>query len=232
MPPSTLELDEEMIRDAKASLFNPRHADKLAYLTEQRGFTLSAIHEFELGYHEGNGSYDRWRDRILIPVRDVFGKLVGYQGRAMFDFKEAGVGKFINNTGLVKSAHLYGGHLTLPSVHNWLAVVEGPMDVIACRVLGIPAVAIMGSTVSERQMFIIASFVEHVVTLANSDDAGSKMLSSVEIECEKFGLRHVPLIISSVVKGAKDVDDVLVAKGLRKARRLLRRKIIGKIEEL
>ena len=105
---------------------------------------------------EGGGApYDRFRDRLIFPIHDARGRIVSFGGRAMNPDDRA---KYLNGpetTLFHKGATLYG----LPEARRILGagsrsdaaivVVEGYMDVIACQRAGIPAVAPMGTALTE-----------------------------------------------------------------------------------
>jgi DNA primase len=218
----------DLVKKAKSNLYKSEHRHVLAYL-QSRGLTISVLQEFGIGYHVGYSAYDKWHDRVIIPVHDVFGHLVGFQARAMFDYKAAKVGKFVNNTGLMKSDHCFGANIILPECirTGWVSVAEGPMDVMAARVMGIPTVACMGASISQKQMFILACFVQSVITLANSDDAGSRMLETVELEAQNFELGHVALKMGKFGRGIKDVNNLLELVGPVKGGDALRKGILS-----
>src|SRR3712207_6509432 len=112
---------------------------------------------------EGGGSpYDRFRDRIIFPITDGRGRVISFGGRAMDPQERA---KYLNGPEsplFHKGANLYG----LPEARKILGaapsgeepplvVVEGYMDAIACQRAGVPAVAPLGTALTEEQMELL-----------------------------------------------------------------------------
>ena len=187
----------------QAQLGGPAGAAALAY-AEGRGLDEAARREWQIGYapegwralcdHLGargfgaedlvaaglaadgdRGPYDRLRGRLIFPIRDERGRLVGFGGRALDPAQPA---KYLNTprTALFdKSATLYGLDRGGPEARREgrLIVVEGYTDVIACRQAGIANVAAsMGTALTERQMRLIQRFTPNVVIALDADAAG------------------------------------------------------------
>ena len=187
----------------QAQLGGPAGAAALAY-AEGRGLDEAARREWQIGYapegwralcdHLGargfgagelvaaglaadgdRSPYDRFRGRLVFPIRDERGRLVGFGGRALDPDQPA---KYLNTprTALFdKSAILYGLDRGGPEARreDRLIVVEGYTDVIACRQAGIANVAAsMGTALTERQMRLIQRFTPNVVIALDADAAG------------------------------------------------------------
>ena len=178
---------------------------------------------------EGGGApYDRFRDRLMFPILDGRGRLVSFGGRAMNPDDRA---KYLNGPEsplFHKGAVLYG----LPEARRLLGaesksdqaivVVEGYMDVIACQRADVPAVAPMGTALTEDQMAGLWRVSSEPVLCFDGDAAGRRAaFRAVE--------RALPLIKPDrslqfvSLSGGMDPDDLLREKGapfLREAMRL------------
>ncbi len=125
---------------------------------------------------DGNsGWYDRFRNRVMFPIWDNRGRVIGFGGRVLGD--EAGP-KYMNSpeTELyTKSRVLYGLHLAAPAIRerDFCIVVEGYMDLVGPWQHGIRnVVASMGTSLTEPQVQLIRRHTRHVVMLYDSDYAG------------------------------------------------------------
>lgn len=168
---------------------------------------------------EGGGQpYDRFRDRLIFPIVDARGRVVSFGGRAMNPDDRA---KYLNGPEsplFHKGATLYG----LPEARRILGaegkaesgvvVVEGYMDVIACQRAGVPAVAPMGTALTEDQMALLWRVSPDPVLCFDGDGAGRRAaFRAVE--------RALPLIRSDrsfrfvTLPDGLDPDDMLRERG-------------------
>lgn len=120
--------------------------------------------------------YDRFRHRIMFPIRDVRGRTIGFGGRVLGDDKP----KYLNSpeTSLFhKGRELYGlyeANRKLRDIHN-LLVVEGYMDVAALSQHGIHnAVATLGTAATSEHLDKLFRYTSEVVFCFDGDDAGRK----------------------------------------------------------
>jgi len=122
----------------------------------------------------GSGHYDRFRDRLTIPIWDVSGKVVGFGGRAL----TAGEVKYINSpeTALYrKGTHLFGLNLAARAVRErgQALVVEGYFDAIMLHAHGFEnAVAALGTALTTGQAGLISRYARSVVLLFDPDAPG------------------------------------------------------------
>lgn len=171
---------------------------------------------------DGGAPYDRFRDRIIFPITDTRGKVVSFGGRAMDPNARA---KYLNGpeTSLFhKSRVLYGlydarkllhaAQAAAPTEPAQMLVVEGYMDVVACQRAGLPAVAAMGTALTEEQMEALWRLHPEPTLCFDGDKAGQRAASRA-ID------RALPLLKPgrsfrfSIVSGGKDPDDVLREQG-------------------
>jgi DNA primase len=166
---------------------------------------------------DGGAPYDRFRDRIMFPIADGRGHIVSFGGRALNSDAKA---KYLNgpDTALFdKSRTLYGLNEARRLLHAGgegapLLVVEGYMDVIACQRADLPAVASMGTALTEAQMDLL--WRQHPEpTLAFDADAAGQRAADRAIDRALPLLRPDRSFRFTKVTGGKDPDDILREKG-------------------
>ena len=118
--------------------------------------------------------YDRFRGRLMFPIRDVRGQVIGFAGRVLDD----SVPKYLNSpqTSLFdKGSVLYGIDLARRSIRDSgrVIIVEGYMGVIVLQQCGVPnVVACMGTALTERQLRILKPMTEVLILALDADTAG------------------------------------------------------------
>jgi DNA primase len=149
-----------------------------------RGFTEERLLEAGLLVEGERGAYDRFRDRLVFPIRDDRGRVVGLGGRMLPDPSPEGPAhaeqgpKYLNTPQTPvfdKSAILYGLDRAKDSIRQAgsAVVVEGYMDVIAAHQFGVRnVVASMGTSLTEKQAGLVQRFAERVVLAMDADEAG------------------------------------------------------------
>ncbi|HXQ45098.1 MAG TPA: DNA primase [Caulobacteraceae bacterium] len=174
----------------------------------------------------GGAPYDRFRDRIIFPIADARGRVVSFGGRAMDPEARA---KYLNGpeTSLFhKGRTLYG----LGEARRLLSaggadqvnvvVVEGFMDAIACHRADIPAMAPLGTALTEEQMEVLWRLCPEPVLCFDADAAGQRAASRA-ID------RGLPLLRPGrsfnfvYLTGGKDPDEVLREQGAAALKRQL-----------
>jgi DNA primase len=123
---------------------------------------------------DNGGAYDRYRDRIMFPIRNRKGQVIGFGGRVMGDEKP----KYINSpeTELFhKGSELYGFYEARDATRKLerIIVVEGYMDVIALAQYGISyAVATLGTATTEEHIQLLFRSVPEIIFCFDGDRAG------------------------------------------------------------
>jgi DNA primase len=154
--------------------YSPSGWDTLAnYLITQKKFSPKAIEAAGLiiPRKDGNSYYDRFRDRLMIPIRDVQGRVIGFGGRTLTDEQP----KYLNSpeTELFdKGKTLYGLDRAKDTINKTdrAVVVEGYFDVIALHAVGITsAVAALGTALSSIQVKQLVKFTESKQIILNFD---------------------------------------------------------------
>jgi DNA primase len=160
---------------------------------------------------EGEGYYDRFRGRLIFPIRDMTGQVIAFGGRVMDD----SLPKYLNSseTALYSKSHvLYG--LDMAKDHGrkqgYFIIVEGYLDAIACHQYGIRnAVATLGTALTDGHLRLMRRFADKLVLIFDPDPAGVKA-----------SLRGFDLFVSSSMKvnvvslpGGDDPDTFLQKQG-------------------
>lgn len=123
----------------------------------------------------GGAAYDRFKGRLMFPIRDEQGRVVGFSGRIMDQSSPA---KYVNSpeTPLFKKSRiLYGLDRARQHVTNdrRAVVCEGQIDVIRCHLAGIrTAVAPQGTALTDAHALLLKRYADEVVLVFDSDTAG------------------------------------------------------------
>ncbi|NJD06780.1 MAG: DNA primase [Methylococcaceae bacterium] len=135
----------------------------------------SALEACGLAIRNQDGYYDRFRDRVMFPIRDRRGRVIGFGGRVLGDEKP----KYLNSPEtpvFTKHREVYGLYELLKVVRKpeRILVVEGYMDVISLAQHGIPfAVATLGTATSEDHIHLLFRYTDELVFCFDGDAAGT-----------------------------------------------------------
>ena len=174
---------------------------------------------------EVGGFYDRFRDRVMFPIRDVRGQTVGFGGRILPGSPYATRSpKYYNSSDTPlfnKSELLFGLDLARHSgaSEGYLAVVEGYTDVMMAHQHGVTnVVATMGTALNAKHVYQLRRYVPRVVLVFDADAGGS---SGVDRALEIFISQDVELSIATL---PEDLDpcDLLVAQGVEPFKKALK----------
>ncbi len=163
-----------------------------------------------------NDYYDRFRGRIMFPITDPLGRVVGFSARILPDDENDKDGrkqaKYINTTESPvyhKSAILYGIAHAKQAMKDTgrTVVVEGNLDVIAMHQAGIrETVAVSGTALTENHARIIRRYAPQVILFFDNDDAGRKAAFKSTALCVSVGLRvRVVMTDGEMAKDAADI---------------------------
>jgi DNA primase len=174
--------------------------------------------------NQGPGYYDRFRDRLQFPIRDVRGNVIAFGGRILPSSPLASNGpKYYNSCDtplFCKSGCLYGLDQARGSVEKagYLAIVEGYTDVLMAHQMGVAqVVATMGTALNARHISQIRRFVPRVVLVFDADSGGD---TGVDRALEIFAGHDMELAIATLPAGL-DPCDLLVQEGADAFRRVL-----------
>lgn len=156
--------------------------------------------------------YDLYRNRIMFPIHDANGRLVGYNGRAYHDEV---TNKYVNSkeTPIFKKRDiLYNYHRAKEFARQKKEIIlmEGPMDVIRAYTIGIEnVVATLGTAFGSSQAMLVRKLSTNVILCFDGDDAGLKATKSAIQELVKVGIE--PKIVR--LSDNQDPDEYIRKKG-------------------
>lgn len=160
----------------------------------------------------GKGFYDRFRGRIMFPIWNVHGNVVGFTGRVLVETENSG-GKYVNTPQTLvydKSRVLYGlnNAKTEIKAQDLAVIVEGQMDVVACHQAGMKnVVASSGTALTHEQVKLLKRYSPNIAMAFDADKAGvaaAKRGIDVALS-EGLNVRAI-----SIPEGAgKDADECL-----------------------
>lgn len=167
-----------------------------------------------------NGNlFDRFRDRLMFPIIDVRGNVIGFGGRIMTEDKSQA--KYLNSPETLifnKRKNLFALNLAKKSKLGYLILVEGYMDAIALHQYGFDcAVASLGTALTEDGAALLSRYTEQVVLIYDGDAAGQNATQRAIPILEKAGLQVKVL----QMRDAKDPDEFLKKFGADRFRLLL-----------
>ena len=168
-----------------------------------------------------NGNlFDRFRDRLMFPIIDVRGNVIGFGGRIMNN-ADKNAAKYLNSPETLifnKRKNLFALNLARKSKLGYLILVEGYMDAIALHQYGFDcAVASLGTALTEDGANLLSRYTDQVVLIYDGDAAGQNATQRAIPILEKAGLQVKVL----QMRDAKDPDEFLKKFGADRFRLLL-----------
>ena len=205
-------LGEEVLRRFAVG-YAPSAWDKVLLRGQRAGFGVAELRGVGLVQRgRGGGEYDRFRSRIMFPIRDRRGRTLGFGGRAMRSDQGA---KYVNTAEtdfFHKSQMLYGIDLAKAAIAKAgrAIVVEGYTDVLALHQAGIEeAVGVMGTAITDEQVAALSGMVDEVVLALDADAAGQEaMLRAQRVAAG----RKMRLRVAAMPAG-EDPAEMLAAEG-------------------
>lgn len=216
-----------------------RNSATLEYVFKNRQFSKETALEFQLGYAPNNGSalidylkkqgfsekeltqagltarryrggiQDMFRGRLMVPLADQQGRIIGFTARLLEDIPDAP--KYLNTPQTLlydKSRHVYGLHLAKDSLRRdgFAVLVEGNLDVIASHQAGVKnVVATAGTALTEQHLKTISRFTGDLRLAFDQDKAGIAATERAIPIASKVGVK---LNIISIPEG-KDPDELI-----------------------
>lgn len=188
--------------------YSPNSWDGISKYLKKKGYDEKVLEESGLLIPSSRGGYDRFRGRLMFPLRNHRGQTIGFAGRLLDpNIKEA---KYINSpeTSIYKKGEMvFSLDVAKGAVQKEQSVVlmEGEFDVISSFQAGITnCVAIKGTALTEQQVYLLKRFATKIIFALDSDFAGDQASRrGIEI-AEKAGLE---IHVANLPLG-KDPDDV------------------------
>ncbi len=193
--------------------YAPSAWDKVLLRGQRAGFKVEELRGVGLVQRgRGGGEYDRFRSRIMFPIRDRRGRTLGFGGRAMRSDQGA---KYVNTAEtdfFHKSRMLYGIDLAKGAIakEGRAVVVEGYTDVLALHQAGIEeAVGVMGTAITDDQVASLSGMVDEVILALDADSAGQEaMLRAQRVAAG----RKMRLRVAAMPAG-EDPAEMMAAEG-------------------
>ena len=241
-----LEMNRQAARTFHRWLHGPDGAQGLAYL-QRRGLSPKTLTNFGLGFapnrwdglitemsahgydkrdlldaglavsNKDGRIYDRFRNRVMFPIIDVRGNVIGFGGRVMDDSTP----KYLNSPDTPvynKSRNIFALNIAKTSKTGRVILTEGYMDTIALHQAGFDnAVASLGTALTEEHGQLLARYFKEAIISYDGDGAGVKAAQRAIPILEKAGLNVKVL----QMRGAKDPDEFIKAFGREAFARLL-----------
>ena len=218
----------------QASFVNNKHA--IDYVFHKRGLNRATITEFMIGYAPSSGDAlvkflakkgyekkdmqeagllnrfgsDLFRSRIMVPLMDISGEVIGFTGRLLED--EPNSPKYLNTPQTIlydKSRHVFGLSQAKESIRNAdrAVIVEGNLDVISSFEAGVKnVVATAGTAMTEMHLKAIGRITKQIKLCFDSDKAG---IAATERAISIAQNVDVDLSIISLPESAKDPDELV-----------------------
>lgn len=199
---------KETVINFRIGYSSENQSDLTKYLLSKK-FTKQELIMAGLSAERRNGLSDMFRGRIMVPLCDPFGRVIGFTARLLNDNIKAA--KYINtqSTPLYdKSRHIYGLHLAKKAIQKEkiAVIVEGNLDVIASHQAGVThVVATAGTALTEMQLKGLSRFTPDVRLAFDQDKAG---LAATERAIPIAGKVGINLGIITVPSG-KDPDELI-----------------------
>lgn len=189
--------------------YSPNTGDALAKYLINTGITEIDLKTAGLATNTIHGLRDMFRGRIMIPLSDANGRVVGFTARILEDIPNSP--KYINTAQTVlydKSRNVYGLHLAKESIRKsgFSVLVEGNLDVIASHQAGVKnVVATAGTALTEMQLKTLQRFSGEVRLAFDQDRAGIQAAERSIPIAAKTGVNLSVISIS----GGKDPDELI-----------------------
>lgn len=171
-------LTEQTITDFELGVA-PEGGDLLLRHLTKLGFTVADIERAGLAFKTERGTYyDRFRNRIMFPLHNHFGKVIGFTGRVMPGNENPEVGKYVNSPQtpiFQKSKLLYGFWKTKTAIRDTqnAVLVEGQMDFLMAYQDGVKnLVATSGTALTDEHLKLIRRLAENLTLSFDNDSAG------------------------------------------------------------
>jgi DNA primase len=210
----------------------------LDYATKERKLSSSTIDKFCLGYapetkdtleflksnnldisllistgnfHSSSGIvFDKLQDRLIFPIFDLLGNVIGFSGRTIPPADETKKKYFNSPTSLVykKSLSLYGFYQALSNIqaYDFVVVMEGNVDVCMSHQSGVDnSVAPCGTALRTEHLLLLKHFTSHIVCIFDNDSAGKAAMGKARTLCRDNDCNFYPVTLSE----AKDPDEFI-----------------------
>lgn len=189
--------------------YAPNTGTALCDFLVSKKFTAQEIRDAGLSAQRYRGLGDMFRGRLMIPLHDPQGRVIGFTARLLEDIKDAP--KYINTPQTIlydKSRHVYGLHLAKEGIrkNNYVVLVEGNLDVISSHQAGVrQVVATAGTAMTEYHLKALSKFTGDIRLSFDADKAGMNATERAIPIASKVGVSLSMITIPS----GKDPDELI-----------------------
>jgi len=183
-------------------------SDALINLMKKKGYSVKELVDMGLAVED----HDVYINRIMFPLYDINGRVVGFSGRIYGNSK---LNKYVNTkeTAIFKKGQcLYNYHIAKEAVRKagYVIVMEGFMDVIRASLIGFTnCVALMGTALTNDQLLLLKKLSLNIILCFDGDNAGEHATMSVGKQLESIGIN--PKVIA--LKNNDDPDTYILKYG-------------------
>ncbi len=196
--------------------YAPNTKTALVEHLKAQGYTTEQMIMASLAVERKGVVVDKFRDRVMFPIIDVRGNIIGFGGRIMHNQKEINgykIPKYLNSSDTPlfdKGRNLFSLNLAKNAKSTELILCEGYMDVISVYQAGIiNTVATLGTAITENQAKLMLRYAKEIVICYDSDEAGKKAaLKAIDIITAAGGRARVIKL-----RDAKDPDEYIKMYG-------------------
>ena len=197
--------------------FAPQRSEAFLDAMRQKGYSDWELSDADLIRRGDHGFYSTFRDRLMFPIIDVRGNVIGFSGRTLGD---AGA-KYLNSKDTLvfnKGRNLFALNLAKKSKAGYIILSEGNIDIVALHQAGFDsAVASLGTSLTPEQARLISRYTNEVIIAYDNDGAGIKASQRAIGILERLDLKVRVLRMT----GAKDPDEYIKTRGADAFRNLL-----------
>ena len=199
--------------------YAPKGQQELYQYLQKQGFSQQELQKSGLIIErkEEKGYFDRFRNRLMFPILDIQGRVMGFGGRIL----SQGEPKYLNSPETLlfnKSKNLYGLNFAKNTRKREIILVEGYMDMISLYQAGFRNVAAsLGTAFNQEHVKVLKKYADSVILLYDSDDAGTMAAQ-----------RAIPILTQNgfyvkvlQVPNGKDPDEFIKQSGAKAFSRLL-----------
>lgn len=188
---------------------------------KSKGFTSNELFDADLVKRsDKNGKvnyYDNFRNRVITPIIDLRGNVIGFGGRVLDDSKP----KYVNTSDTLvykKTNNVFAMNFAKNGNPSSMIVCEGYMDVIALHQAGFTnSVASLGTALTKEQVALISRYTDEVILSYDSDEAGQEATKKALRLFEPTGIKVRVLKL----EGGKDPDEIIKKYGRERFKALL-----------
>ncbi|MCX7971674.1 MAG: DNA primase [bacterium] len=179
-------IDNEIIEQYQLG-YCPKNIENLKIFCKKKGINIHDLYESGILYKKGNDFQEILAGRIVIPIYNPNGLVIGFSGRDIDD-KDP---KYINTIGFVKTNTLYGINLAKSYIraNDSVFLVEGYFDVWSMYLSGHRnSVGLMGTSISDKQIDIIKRYCNNAILFLDFDKSGQESTLNAIINLASHGL--------------------------------------------